>query len=220
MGIERFFNSLKKDFKIDNFTSKNKYNFDYILFDFNSIIHVISQKVNILLDELLFNLILEYHGIGKSKSDEYFKLLKIDNPNFSLDNENDIYKQFSKLFNLNFLDSIIINHIKHFLIDFLKSFNTELIYISIDGVPSVGKMTEQRQRKFMGKFEKFFKKKRLEEMGKERMKKQDTNFQNISNTDSSSQNVSWDKTNISPGTSFMKILEEILIKIYQIHIVN
>ena len=68
---------------------------------------------------LLFNLILEYHGIGKSKSDEYFKLLKIDNPNFSLDNENDIYKQFSKLFNLNFLDSIIINHIKHFLIDFL-----------------------------------------------------------------------------------------------------
>ena len=50
MGIEKFFNSLKKDFKIDNFTSKNKYNFDYILFDFNSIIHVISQKVNILLE--------------------------------------------------------------------------------------------------------------------------------------------------------------------------
>ena len=63
MGIEQFFNSLK-EFKIDNFIKKKKYDFDYILFDFNSVVHIISQKINLLLDDLLFNLILEYHGIG------------------------------------------------------------------------------------------------------------------------------------------------------------
>jgi len=203
MGIEKFFNSLKKDFKIDNFTSKNKYNFDYILFDFNSIIHVISQKVNILLDELLFNLILEYHGIGKSKSDEYFKLLKIDNPNFALDNENDIYKQFSKLFNLNFLDSIIINHIKHFLIDFLKSFNSELIYISIDGVPTKAKIVEQKKRRFNGEFEKYMKLNILEKYS-DKLKGDDNNpinkYKFIKNK------VNWSRNTISPGTNFMKKL--------------
>jgi len=203
MGIERFFNSLKKDFKIDNFISKNKYDFDYILFDFNSIIHVISQKVNTLLDELLFNLILEYHGIGKSKSDEYFKLLKIDNPNFILDNENDIYKQYSKLFNLNFLDTIIINHIKHFLIDFLKSFNPELIYISIDGVPTKAKIVEQKKRRFNGEFEKYMKLNILEKY-KDKLQGDDNNpinkYTYIKNK------VNWSRNTISPGTNFMKKL--------------
>ena len=203
MGIERFFNSLKKEFKIDNFVSKKKYDFDYILFDFNSVVHVISQKVNLLLDDLLFNLILEYHGIGKSKSDEYFKLLKIDNPNFKLDNQDEIYKQFSKLFNLNFLDNIIINHIKFFLLDFLKSFNTELIYISIDGVPTKAKIVEQKKRRFNGEFEKFMKLNILEKY-KDKLQGDDANpinkYRFIKNK------INWSRNAISPGTNFMKKL--------------
>ena len=72
MGIERFFNSLKKEFKIDNFVSKKKYDFDYILFDFNSVVHVISQKVNLLLDDL-FSLYLSYiSSIRESSTSSFF----------------------------------------------------------------------------------------------------------------------------------------------------
>merc|ERR1712227_303862 len=190
MGIQSFSSiiqnlEIEKPFKDNDLENKKLY------LDFNSLIHNISQDI-----------------IGKINNGDVSFLIELEN---IFRDELNLEKKGDQIeYNKNNLDIIIIYYLIDFLEHKMKITQADFVYISIDGVPSVGKMTEQRQRKFMGKFEKFFKKKRLEEMEEERMKKQDTNFQNISNTNSSSQNVSWDKTNISPGTSFMKTLEEIL----------
>ena len=192
MGIQSF-SSIIQNLEIEKTFNEQDLENKKLYLDFNSLIHNISQDI-----------------IGKINNGDLSFLIELedffrDELTLKLEKKGEQIE-----YNKKNLDIIIIYYLLHFLLNKMKITQADFVYISIDGVPSVGKMTEQRQRKFMGKFEKFFKKKRLEEMEKERMKKQDTNFQNISNTNSSSQNVSWDKTNISPGTSFMKTLEEIL----------
>ena len=184
MGIQSF-SSIIQNFEIEKPFNDNDLINKKLYLDFNSLIHNISQDIISKINNGDLSFLIELENIF---GDEL--TLKLEKKGEQIE------------YNKNNLDIIIIYYLIDFLRNKMKITQADFVYISIDGVPSVGKMTEQRQRKFMGKFEKFFKKKIIE--------KQDTNSQNISNTSSSSQNVSWDKINISPGTSFMKTLEEIL----------
>ena len=104
---------------------------------------------------------------------------------------------------MNFLDNIIINHIKFFLLDFLKSFNTQLIYISIDGVPTKAKIVEQKKRRFNGEFEKYMK---LNILEKYTDKLQGDENDPINKYKFIKNKINWSRNAISPGTNFMKKL--------------
>ena len=62
MGIERFFNSLRRDYNIvRDISPKDDYllNSENLFFDFNSIVHVVSQKVLSLINNLMLEIIID-----------------------------------------------------------------------------------------------------------------------------------------------------------------
>jgi 5'-3' exonuclease len=86
----------------------------------------------------------------------------------------------------------LINEIEKYVFDMLKLnlYNNEIeyIYVCIDGVPTMGKIYEQKKRRYMASLIQFIGE-------KEKISKQ---------------NFSWAKNNISPGTIFMSNLETYL----------
>jgi len=125
MGIEKFFNSIKTKYSKENIIIDTKFpykklNSEYIFFDFNSIIHNISERV----------------------------LKKINN-DIKKNNINDIekytYSYLNKLISNNVLDDLLFIIKNNFNYN-----NVKLIYIAIDGTPSKAKIVEQRKRRFMG----------------------------------------------------------------------
>lgn len=94
--------------------------------------------------------------------------------------------------NVNEFENELINNIENYLLEMfnlnLYPENLEYIYICIDGVPTMGKIYEQKKRRYMASL--------IQYIGnKYKLKKSSFN---------------WDKNNISPGTVFMNKLEEYL----------
>ena len=130
MGIERFFNSLKDDFKITESIdpdSKLIIKSDYLFLDFNSIIHVVSQKVNNIVDMIVKQSLLDFNGCGDGNSMDHFSLLNLDKKirlcnveipenNFS-DNisEDEVLNSCKTYFTIERLDDIIINNVGLFI---------------------------------------------------------------------------------------------------------
>ena len=91
--------------------------------------------------------------------------------------------------NIDEFERELIDNIEKYLIEMfelnLHPENLEYIYICIDGVPTMGKIYEQKKRRYMASLIKYI-------GNKYKLKKSSFN---------------WDKNNISPGTSFMNKLE-------------
>jgi len=94
--------------------------------------------------------------------------------------------------NINEFENELLDNIKKYLIEMftlnLYPENLEYIYICIDGVPTMGKIYEQKKRRYMASLIKYIGE-------KYKLKKSSFN---------------WDKNNISPGTIFMNKLEKYL----------
>lgn len=146
MGIERFFSSIKKEWKSfkDLYPPyKNNIKGDKLFIDFNSILYSI------------------FPHIKNIDNDEDFERILLSRVN----------KYIEELYN-------ILN----------KQLN--LIYIAIDGVPSNGKILEQRKRAYGAAFQK-----------------------RLLNEKFKSNKYSWTKAKIKPGTEFMNKLYNSLLKI-------
>lgn len=203
MGIERFFksiNSLYSNQIIKNIHQNNSITHFY--FDFNSVIHKISNKViNHLNDMLLFSLVYKYSdqsGMDKDIVQEDFnKINEIYNLKYSIEDF------FTKTKNINTNDIIfdlIFKDIKNYL-----SFypNCKFLYIAIDGVPSVGKMIEQQDRRYKGYIMSLINKK-IKEKYKYLLDNNSFDFTNIYNEyEYLELKFSFDKNLISPQTDFM-----------------
>ena len=125
MGIEKFFNSIKTQYSKENIILDTsfpykKLNSEYVFFDFNSIIHNISERV--------------LKKLNNEKIDN-----KIDNV------EKYSYSYMNKLITNYVLDDLIFIIKNNFNYN-----NIKLIHIAIDGTPSKAKMIEQRKRRFLG----------------------------------------------------------------------
>ena len=147
MGVERFFSSIRKDWKSDIFIDlikpyKHNIKSDKLFIDFNSIVHVLSA--NLLHDQSFIK------NYGNKETFEDFLISEI--------------KKY-----LLFLVDIVNNKLK-------------LLYIAIDGIPSNAKILEQRKRRYLGQIIKML------------IKKYDNEKSN---------KFTWEKNNISPGTTFM-----------------
>jgi hypothetical protein len=206
MGIERFFksiNSLYKNQFIKSIYKNDKISHFY--FDFNSVIHKVSSNIiNDLNNLLLYSLIYkysDYNGIDKDMLlSDYDDIIKRYNFKYKI---NDFYKNIQyikdKLLN-QIIYQEIFNDIKYNL-----SFypNCKLVYIGIDGVPSVGKMIEQQDRRYkghiLGRIEKLLREKYKFELNNNKF-----DLTNLYNEyEYLNLKFSFDKNNISPSTDFM-----------------
>lgn len=147
MGIERFFHSLITDKVIgEELTIDDKIDINYMFIDFNSILYKISLKIEDTLNKLLIELLYEPSNI----SEESIQIAKEWNYSYSrLD-----VKDFSSFFDEEkienkFLD-MIEDEIMEIINDNIDTEKLEKVYISMDGVPNMAKMIEQKRRRYMG----------------------------------------------------------------------
>lgn len=152
MGIEQFYSTIEKS----DVTKKNDNKLDVTSFfvDFNSIIH---QTSSIIIDDmnyLLYRIIdKEINDRGKIEKSEREKEIIL---RFNLDESELINITKYKKYCDNIYKKIIINELVKYIIFIIEEYlvpqNLEILYISIDGVPSKAKMREQQKRRYMGEF--------------------------------------------------------------------
>ena len=197
MGIEKFFNSLKKTYGDKIITNlESKYPTKFLLLDFNSIIHNISQnisdtiinlyhltlisniksdifqinkiKIKILLDNLKTNFKISdnINLTDNTESDNSTYLQTIDFNELSIDNLNRAF--FEVLMINNNLDNYIIHKVSTYIISLIDYLpNLQLLYLAIDGVPLFAKMIEQKKRRTIGYILEEIKSKLIEHYKKE-----------------------------------------------------
>lgn len=151
MGIEGFYKTLEKknDEKIGiikNFT--NETNAEYFYIDFNSILHNISITIDSDLAYILACII--YENPNKRINDE--TCYKIANKwNYEL--KDATIETYISYFTPEIIDRYTIEyvkeHIMRLLSTYIKSDHLKKIFISIDGIPNMAKIIEQKQRKYM-----------------------------------------------------------------------
>ena len=203
MGIERFFKSINNIYSNQIIKPINKNNnITHIYFDFNSVIHKISSRIiNHLNDLLLYSLVYKYSSQSGMNidilEDEYTKINKFYNFNYNIQ---EFYENLKNINVNEIIYNFIFEDIKRYLLFFT---NCKLLYISIDGTPSVGKMVEQQDRRYKGHLMSLINKKLIEKH-KNLLNNNKFDFTNIYNEYEYLQlKLSFDKNLISPQTDFM-----------------
>jgi len=169
MGIERFFSSIQQS-KITNkdnkFIVEQRLDIESIYIDFNSEIHNISSKIVSKLNDNILKAIKNNKDIPKYQEED--------------------------------IDQLIIDGLKSRIINIAKVFTyhnkIKKIYLGIDGVPTMGKIIEQKRRRYLGFV--------LESIKKEIFKKYKNSIDD-NRLKFIKSKVSFNKTKISPGTEFM-----------------
>lgn len=195
MGIERFFTTVSGHDITGNtiwVIGKRRVKADHLFVDFNSIIHVASQRVIRQINNVWLAMVE-----GKAPDRRW-----IDK--YGIVPHKDLSKVELILGNLD-LDELIIREVISdvgmILTDLMEPKRIKSVYLAIDGVPNKAKMVEQRKRRYMGHIITLVKKRLLEnhrgEMGK--MYRYEIG------------KISWNKSNITPGTEFMHRLYQQLI---------
>lgn len=210
MGVLEFFGTLiKNDITAtsirSNFTDKMIIN--HLLMDFNSLIHTASQRiileVNVFLQMVLKNL---YHGRSTNSMvlNEKFEKYKMQHVQKQI-NQNTPAENVIKLFHEHFDDkymdkliiTLVINTILHIIRTYCDNKSIQTIMFAIDGVPSKGKMVEQKQRRYMGAITEDYKKKILHKYKGYLSEQEDYIYLATKNA------IRWSRNKITPGTAFM-----------------
>jgi len=203
MGIERFFKSINSIYANEIIKPHYKNNnITQFYFDFNSMIHKISNTVTEEINDLLmYSLINKYSNqSGMDKDlliDEFSKINKKYNFKYTI---GEFYKHVKDIE----LNKIIFQKIFEDIHNYLTFYpNCKLLYIGIDGVPSVGKMVEQQDRRYKGYLMSLINKKLIEKH-KYQLNNSNFDFTNIYNEfEYLNLKLSFDKNLISPQTDFM-----------------
>ena len=193
MGIESFFSSIQQN-NIINKTGTiqeiiKKIKCDFFGIDFNSIIHVTSQKLVRDINIVIFNLL---------KYDEKNLPNRINNI-IEFYNLPNTLKEIKKID----IDKLVLREViktfKNILSNLVDPELIKTLYIGVDGVPGKGKIIEQKKRRYLGTMVGIFKQQiyqdHLEEIKKHRLR-----YQYEQNK------ISWNKNKITPGTFFMNDL--------------
>lgn len=210
MGIERFFSSIEQN-NITNLKSNFTYKLqkqldsDYLLIDFNSIIHITSSLVLSDMNYLLYQIINKSFK-GNNKFKDIIETYNISSTVINVD-ENLEYKQLINYLTLDNLNKIIFNKVEEYVINILTNFinptKLQYFYIAVDGVPNKSKMIEQKKRRFMGVI--------INELKHKIFNKYENELMNEKNRYLYETNkIEWSKIYISPGTKFMNNLNEYL----------
>lgn len=153
MGIERFFNSIIQNKTIQSkeghFILEHKLKADFMMIDFNSILYKVANEIEEELNHLLYDIIYKLNEDGTliEKSRE----IAVE-WGFSLDNNSSNLEKFKKYFTEEVIDNMSITKVKNHLLIILDSIidgiNIKKIKISMDGIPNMGKIVEQKKRRY------------------------------------------------------------------------
>lgn len=218
MGIPEFFGTIQRNsvtFASILVNYSKKQSVKHFLLDFNSIIHDQSQWVISQVNNFLKLALVTANKQGNLKNDELDRLFKHYDKFESIKNQiekdlkngyevNVIIDYFGKYFNDDKMDMMIIAQVIKDTKDLIETYcdmQLETLLIALDGVPSKGKMVEQRHRRFLGAMS--------EEIGKEILSKhkqdlEDWEYQFNKNK------IKWARNKITPGTDFMLSLSKAL----------
>lgn len=209
MGILEFFGTLIKNDITSNSIKNNykeKMDVNHLLIDFNSIIHVSSQKIindiNTLLKDVLKNI---YDNRNLNFFLDRFNKYKLE---INVSDPIEIIKIFHSHFNEKYLDKLIIADVINSILFIIKTYchneTIKTLLLAIDGVPSKSKMIEQKQRRYLSAIVELYKLKLLKKY-KEYLKQQ-TNYIYLA----TKYNIEWSRNKITPGTEFMDKLVKYL----------
>lgn len=210
MGILEFFSSLiRNDITSSSIRSNisEKIIINHLLLDFNSIIHVASQKVLSDINsfmQLVLRHLYHKHSLATEQLNDKFELYHMDDVRTQIKADTPpekVIELFRAHFSDDRLDTIIITAVINSLLYLLKTFcaskSLKTLLIAIDGVPSKGKLIEQRQRRYMGAIIENYKKLILDKYQEYLLDKDDYVYL------MKRYQVKWSRTKITPGTVFM-----------------
>lgn len=144
MGVEKFFTSLKKDQPqiIVSLDNNIKFDVDYMYVDFNSILYKITTEIEEDLNKILIDIIYKNYIPEEHQSIiEKYKINNVSRENFiSTYDEMKIDEYFVEM---------TIMDVKRILSEHINHGNIKRIFISIDGIPNMAKIVEQRKRRYM-----------------------------------------------------------------------
>jgi len=160
MGIEKFFNGISKNNNIklqDGVTLglEKKLEGEYIYVDFNSILYNIANDIEKELNYILYEIIIKNEMASSDKLME--KYMKVWNFTGSTIKEYDTYFTTEKV-ELE-LENKVIEYLKNIFKGLNDPNKIKKIYIGIDGIPTMGKVIEQKKRRYMGSVISYCKKK-------------------------------------------------------------
>jgi 5'-3' exonuclease len=208
MGVEKFFNKLVSSYKSKLITTFNTTNGDILFFDFNSIIHKISSQVISDLN-YLYKILLIASNYPSPKLINFFENKYKTYKDIFYLSIDFIYTPFGIQQLINDLKKIDINIIIiHQVIKAIEYYinkinGLQLVYISLDGVPSIGKIMEQRHRRYIGEIINYKINKKINTFNFPTELSEEYPFDYIQYNQTK---FSFLKLNISPGTKFMKEL--------------
>lgn len=211
MGILEFFSTLansnltKKSIRSD---IQEETDFDHLFVDFNSIVYVVYENVLDDINNCMYLCLKKFDKKQLILSEDIIETLKyygIESMS-ELDSPNDyqtIIDYFKTAFDEDTMDNLMLRQVARRFIKIVKTFcspKLKTLYIALDGIPSKGKLIEQRQRGIMGSLAGEFNK-LITEDSKEYIKKLGEYYWIWLNN-----KVKWSRTKIKPNTSFMNKL--------------
>jgi 5'-3' exonuclease len=205
MGVEHLFSTFFHNKMINGKSMKawsKKLEPDHFFMDFNSLIHTTYQKllrhINTLFDKSI--------NITDAKEFEKLKTKFTKNTGSTLDIK--FREDFTVYFNNDKLNTLVVEavvlNIYEILEKYLDTSKLMTLYIALDGVPSKGKIMEQRRRRHLSTLETELRKKIL-------LKHKDLLLKEKTEHGSNrylfeSKKIKWSNSNIKPGTKFMSAL--------------
>ena len=208
MGVEKFFNTLVSSYKSKLITNFNTTNADILFFDFNSIIHKISTQVISDLN-YLYKILLIASNYPSPKLISYFEnkyktykdiiYLSID----FIHTPSGIQQLIIDLKKVDINIVIIYQVIKNIEYYINKINDLQLVYISLDGVPTIGKIMEQRHRRYIGEIINY---QIINKINNYEFPDKLSNEYPYNYIEYNKTKFNFPKLNISPGTKFMKEL--------------
>lgn len=213
MGVLEFFGSLVKH----NITSssirvdfRQKLPINHFFMDFNSIIHVSSQKIiseiNAFLELVLKN-IYEQRSLSHPVLTENFQRFRMEDiqPKIKPNSDpSEVIRIFHKHFTEKYIDKLIItlviNSVLYLIRNYCENKDIETLYLAIDGVPSKGKMIEQRQRRYLAAVTEEYEKRILQQYKDYLLDQPDFIYL------ATKYRIQWSRNKITPGTAFMQKL--------------
>lgn len=210
MGVLEFFGTLiKNDITATSIRSNfaEKLPVNHLLVDFNSIIHVSSQKiitdVNVFLQLILKSLYNKRstNSIVFVEKFEKYKMQHIQKKITQNSRPEDVIEMFHDHFDDKYMDKLIITLVINTVLQLIRTFtqnkSIQTLMLAIDDVPSKGKMVEQKQRRYLGAIIEEYKKKIFNKYKEYLLGLDDYVY--LSTRD----NIKWSRNKITPGTAFM-----------------
>ena len=210
MGVLEFFGTLIKN-EITSTSIKSNFqsqlDIDHLLLDFNSIIHVsgvkVTEDINSLLQTVLKDLYSHHPVTHLTGQFQKYKMEMITSKD-----PNVVVKKFQDHFTEKLLDKLVITLVINTVLSIIKTFcynkTIKTLLLAIDGVPSKGKMIEQKQRRYLGAVTAEYEKMILDEYTDYLLEQPDYVYLLASDS------IKWNRNKITPGTDFMDKLVKYL----------